>query len=220
MKFDTSDVLREARAFHGHVCPFLALGIRASAIAIEKLKARRVGTEESVTEDILAIVECNNCFADGVQIATGCTLGNNSLVYFDLGKNALTLVRRGEWRGIRVYIDADALDKKYFPNEANELFNKVVVRRQGTEEDRKRLTEMWERIAYNMLEIPEDDFKIETVDVNPIEQAPIFKNVRCSKCDELVMETRASYVDGKPYCLKCAGKEYRAVIGRGIVEMG
>ncbi|MBO8182330.1 MAG: TraR/DksA C4-type zinc finger protein [Archaeoglobus sp.] len=220
MKFDANDMLREANEFHGHVCPFLALGVRASIIAMEKLRAEKAGTEESVEEDILAIVECNNCFADGVQIATGCTFGNNSLVYFDLGKNAVTLVRRGEWEGVRVYIDANALDKKYFPEEANELFNKVVVRRQGNEEDRKELTEMWKRIGYKMLEIPEDDFKIEIVDVEPIEQAPIFKNVRCSKCDELVMETRASYIDGKPYCLRCAGKAFNAVIGRGIVEMG
>ena len=213
------NLMAEGKRFHGHICPFLTLGIRASAIAMEKIGAKRAGMEDSVEEGILAIVECNNCFSDGVQIATGCTFGNNSLIYFDLGKNALTLVKRGDWKGVRVYIDADALDEKYFPDEANELFTKVVVRREGSEEDSKKLAEMWEEIGYKMLEIPEDDFKIEFVDVKPIEQAPIFKNVRCVGCDELVMETRVSYVDGKPYCLKCAGKIFHAVVGRGIVEM-
>jgi formylmethanofuran dehydrogenase subunit E len=175
---------------------------------------------ESIEEDILAVVECNNCFADGVQIATGCTFGNNTLIYHDLGKNALTLVRRSSWEGVRVYIDAEKLTENHFPKEATELFEKVVTKRRGDEEDRKRLSQMWEEIGYKMLEIPKEEFKIERVRIEPVEQAPIFKSVRCTSCGELAMKTRIVYIDEKPYCLKCAGEKYYAVIGRGIIEMG
>jgi len=94
-----------------------------------------------------------------------------------------------------------------------------VKERKGTEEERKRLWELWEEIAHKMLHLPKGEFKIERVKVKPIEQAPIFESVRCSRCGELVMSTRAVYVDGKPYCLKCAGEKYYAVVGRGIVEV-
>lgn len=213
-------VLEKAKWLHGHICPFLALGVKASSIAMDRLNAGRIGFHGSVGETLLALVECNNCFADGVQVATGCTLGNNCLVYLDLGKNAVTLVRRGEWEGVRVYVDAERLRGKYFPEDALELFQKVVVRREGGREDEEALSRVWEELGYRMLEIPEDEFKVERVEVPPIELAPIFESVRCESCGELAMETRVTYVSGKPYCLRCAGRRYPAVVGRGIVEFG
>ncbi len=207
-------LLSKAKEFHGHVCPFLALGIRASAIALKHLKATKAGESESIEEELLAIVECNNCFADGVQIATGCTFGNNSLIYLDLGKNAVTLVRRGEWTGVRVYVDAENVSK-YFPEEANQLFEKVVVRREGSDEDRRRLSRMWEEIGIKMLELHEGEFKVETVDVEKIEQAPIFRSVRCKKCGELVMASRLR----DSMCYSCAKIEVHAVLGEGIVHI-
>jgi len=211
--------LEQAKIFHGHICPFLALGIRASKIAMEEMGINRISSKESIGEDILAIVECNNCFSDGVQIATGCTFGNNSLVYHDLGKNALTILKRGDWNGTRVYIDYEKIRERYFSQESLYLFEKVIVRRNGCEEDRRRLSKIWEGIGYRMLEVPKEEFKIERVRVSAIEQAPIFKSVRCTSCGELAMETRVTYIDKKPFCLKCAGEKYHAVIGRGIIEV-
>ncbi|WP_087036933.1 FmdE family protein [Thermococcus litoralis] len=212
------EILEYAREFHGHICPYLALGIRASLIAMDEVGVGRLDYSDSVDESILAIVEVNSCFIDGVQVTTGCTLGNNSLIYLDLGKTALTLVKRSTWEGVRVYIDAERLEK-YYPPGAKELFNKVIRERKGTAEERKQLKELWEKAAKNILHIPKEEFKIEHVNVPPIEQAPIFDSIRCSKCGELTMSRRIVHVNGKPLCLNCAGKEYYAVIGRGIVKI-
>ncbi|MDV3104224.1 FmdE family protein [Thermococcus waiotapuensis] len=216
---DLEGILEYAREFHGHVCPYLALGVRASLLAMEELGVGRLDYSGSVDESILAIVEVNNCFTDGVQVTTGCTLGNNSLIYFDLGKTALTLVKRSTWEGVRVYADAEKL-ARYYPPGARELFNKVIRERRGTPEERAKLRELWEEIGHTMLHLPGEEFKVERVKVPPIEQAPIFDSVRCSKCGELVMETRAAYIDGKPFCLRCAGEKYLGVVGSGIVELG
>lgn len=206
------DILAKAKEFHGHICPFLALGVRISILAMEELGVKK-NSAASVTEELLAIVECNNCLTDGVQVATGCTFGNNGLIYLDLGKNALTLVSRRNWKGVRVYVDAEKLRQKYFDKEALELFNKVIVQRRGSEEDVKKLSAFWERIGWKMLELPKEEFSIEFVEVEPIERAPIFENRRCRSCGELAMATRVK--DG--LCLKCAGSYY-AVVGRGIVK--
>lgn len=205
-------LLLKAKEFHGHICPFLALGIKMSVIAMEKLGVE-VEKNASIGEEILAIVECNNCLTDGVQIVTGCTFGNNSLIYLDLGKNALTLVKRGNWKGVRIYIDAERIMRKHFDEEALELFDRVIARRKGSKEDTERLTRLWEEIGWKMLDISEDEFKVEFVEVEPIERAPIFENVRCEGCGELAMATRIK--DGS--CLKCASNYY-AVVGRGIVK--
>lgn len=205
----------KAKELHGHICPFLVLGLRASEIAMKRLGVEQANSLETVGEELLAIVECNNCFTDGVQVATRCTIGNNCLVYLDLGKNALTLVRRRDWKGVRVYIDRGRLDK-YFSKEAMALFEKVVVKREGTPDEVKKLQEIWTKIAYSMKDLPEEEFKIEEVKVAGIERAPIFESIRCEKCGELAMKTRVKIVDGKPICLGCLG-ECEAVVGRGIV---
>ena len=215
---DYDGLLEVAREFHGHICPYVALGIRASMIAMEQLGVKRLDFRTSVDERILAIVETNNCFADGVQIATGCTLGNNSLIYLDLGKTALTLVKRGSWEGVRVYADGEKL-RKYYPPDVEGLFDRVVRKRNGTREDAQRLRTLWEELGGVMIRLPEKEFKIEQVKVPPVEPAPIFDSIRCSRCGELAMATRVVYINEEPFCLKCAGERYHAVIGRGIVEV-
>jgi formylmethanofuran dehydrogenase subunit E len=209
-------LVEKAGEFHGHICPFLVLGLRASEIALEKLGLARAGEKETISEEVLAIVECNNCFTDGVQVATGCTLGNNSLIYLDTGKNAATIVRRGDWRGVRVYVDSEKLGEKYFKKEAASLFEKVVIKREGTPEDHEKLSRLWAEIGRSMMNIPESEFKIEELKVKEIEKAPIFESVKCEKCGELAMKTRIEYVEGKAVCLGCLGKS-NALIGRGIM---
>jgi len=213
-----SDALVEkAREFHGHICPFVVLGLRASEIAMQKLGLEKASEAETVGEDILVIVECNNCLVDGVQVATGCTLGNNSLLYLDVGKNAVTIVKRRDWSGVRVYVDSEKLRNTYFSDEATALFDKVVVKRQGTEGDSKRLQKIWTELGRSMANAPEELFKIDFVKVAEIERAPIFDSIKCERCGELAMKTRVRMVDGKSVCLSCIG-DCEAVIGRGIVS--
>ncbi|MFO7967087.1 MAG: FmdE family protein [Archaeoglobaceae archaeon] len=211
------EFLEQAKQFHGHLCPGVALGIRASSVAMKELGIERAGLDETVEESILALVECNNCFVDGVQLTTGCTLGNNGLIFCDLGKNALSLVRRENWEGVRIYTEMEKISNHYFSKEARELFERVIINRQGTEEEKKRLSDLWESISWQVVELPPDAFSVKPITIKPIEQAPIFENVRCANCQELVMEPRSvECSDGKRYCLTCCGEEYLAVIGRGV----
>ena len=105
------------------------MGIKAAARAMKELGAKSTGMEE-----IVAIVETNSCFADGVQMVTGCSFGNNALIYRDYGKTAFTLAKRtGE--GIRISVLFDRLQRERSP-EANNLWQKVVVERSGSKSER------------------------------------------------------------------------------------
>jgi len=46
----------------------------------------RAGEKETIGEEILAIVECNNCFTDGVQVATVAPLEITALSTLIPGK--------------------------------------------------------------------------------------------------------------------------------------
>ena len=79
---DLEGLLRHAETIHGHRCPFLALGVKAGRYAMDYLEQENTGLEE-----VVAVVECNNCFTDGIQVVTGCTFGNSALIFQDLGEN-------------------------------------------------------------------------------------------------------------------------------------
>jgi formylmethanofuran dehydrogenase subunit E len=165
-------------------------------------------------EEVVAIVETNSCFSDGVQIVTGCTFGNNALIYRDYGKTAFTLAKRsGE--GLRIAVKPDYLEEQ--APEAAALFRKVVVERKGTEEDQARVRELWVDISFRMLDVPDDDvFFINRVKVEVPSYARIFDSVKCSVCGENIMEPRARIREGKPVCLSCYGREYYQLGGDGI----
>jgi formylmethanofuran dehydrogenase subunit E len=166
-------------------------------------------------EELVAIVETNNCFSDGIQMITGCSFGNNALIYRDYGKTVLTLAKRtGE--GIRISVRADRVMEERSP-EAVEVFEKVVIQRGGSDADKKRLKELWTELSFRMLELSDEDvFDIKKVTVDVPDYARIFASVKCSICGENVMEPRIRMKEGKPICLACSDHEYYQLAGDGL----
>jgi len=205
-------LLDHAAALHGHYCPGLALGVNASIAALKRFESEHTGME-----DVLVIVETNNCFSDGVQYVTGCTFGNNSLVFRDLGKTAGTFVKRGE-KGLRFVTRSDAREEWAGEfTEYDELFTKVVRERDGTEEDRVRMMEMAEDISKFVVDIEADKlFDMETVEVTLPEYAPVHGSHVCEGCGESVMSTRTIERDGKKFCFLCGGDKYFELDGHGM----
>ena len=208
---DLKWLLEKAGELHGHYCPGLAFGVRAAFRAVNDLGVHSTGMEE-----VVAIVESNNCFADGIQFVTGCSFANNALIFRDVGKTAFTLARRsGE--GVRVVVEMDSESLARREPEAMELFKKVVADREGTEEERARLITLWRQAAFHLLDVPDGELlEVERVAVDIPAYAGIFESVRCSICGENVMETRIRMRDGKPVCLPCSGQEYYQLTGNGI----
>jgi formylmethanofuran dehydrogenase subunit E len=207
---DLPKLLRISGLLHGHYCPGSAIGVKAAARAVKELGVKSTGMEE-----IVAIVETNSCFADGVQMVTGCSFGNNALIYRDYGKTAFTLAKRtGE--GIRIAALFDRVAKERSP-EAAGLWEKVVVKRSGSEDESKRLTDLWEELSFRVLELPDEEvLDIKEVNIDVPAYARIFASVKCSVCGENIMEPRARMKDGKPTCLPCSNHAYYQLAGDGI----
>ena len=65
-----------AEWFHGHYQPYIALGIRMGEFAMSLLEAKRHElriTSETGTKPTFS------CMTDGLQLVTGCTIGNGRL---------------------------------------------------------------------------------------------------------------------------------------------
>ena len=216
---DLEGLLMKAGELHGHFCPYLALGVRAGSIALKALGVERT----TGMEKVVAIVETNNCFSDGVQMVAGCTFGNNALIYRDLGKTAVTVAKR-DGTAVRVALKAEYADAFGFKYpEAHALFEKIVINREeATQAEHKKLMRLWAKSSFEQLELPEEEvFNVEHTEIEVPPFAPMFASVRCSVCGENVMETRARVKDGKPICMECAAAEHYLLDGAGIsIEKG
>lgn len=85
--------------FHGHECPGLAIGFRASEIAIEKM-----GLKFSSDEELVCVTENDACGVDAVQVITGCTIGKGNLIYKGTGKMAFSFFDRKNEKSIRLVL--------------------------------------------------------------------------------------------------------------------
>ena len=211
---DLEGLLRKAGELHGHFCPYVALGVRAGYLALTAL-----GIEQNLgMEEVLAIVETNNCFSDGIQVVTGCTFANNALIYRDLGKTAVTVARR-DGTAVRLVLRADYRDNfdARYP-EAAALFRKIVrERQQPTSEEHARLTELWAETSAGQLDVPAEDlFTVQPQQIEVPAYAPILASATCALCGESVMESRARLVDGRPACLVCASAAVYQLDGAGV----
>jgi formylmethanofuran dehydrogenase subunit E len=210
---DLESLLRYAEILHGHLCPYVGLGVKAGQYAMAQLNRNNNGMEE-----IVAIVECNNCFTDGIQIVTGCTFGNNALIFKDWGKTAVTVARREDGAALRLAVRADYHERMMgnYPG-AGPLFQKIVVQRQGTEAEKHQFHHLWEEISAQELSVPvEDQFIIQELKIELPEYARIFASVTCAVCGEKVMEPRVRLQEGKPICLPCLGESYFLLTGQGM----
>jgi len=205
-------LLLKAGQLHGHFCPGLAMGVMAASFAMKEMKAKSDGME-----DLLAITETNNCFSDGVQFVTGCSFGNNGLIYKDLGKTAFTLASR-DGSGIRICSrhESQELIKNQFP-EFNKLYQQVVVEQNHQPENIAKFKKASLHRAFETLNLDFDKlFTVQFVKTEIPQYAKIHESVICGICGESVMKPRTTEKDNNHICYKCNGADSFLLDGNGI----
>jgi formylmethanofuran dehydrogenase subunit E len=189
------ETVTKVAGFHGHVCPGLALGIRAAEVALAE-----IGPHSS-DEEVVAIVETDMCGVDAVQYLTGCTFGKGNLVYRDHGKNVFTFLRRSDGRAVRVSMRPGGFGPD--DPEREELRAKIRARA-ASEEDRARFWQMQRERSENVLAAPlEQLYEVREVSVDPPRAARIHASVECARCGEPTMETRIRQLRSQQLCPPC-----------------
>lgn len=85
--------------FHGHECPGLAIGFKASEAIINKMNI-----DFSVDEEIVCVTENDACGVDAVQVITGCSMGKGNLIYRQTGKQAFSFFNRKNGEKLRMIL--------------------------------------------------------------------------------------------------------------------
>jgi len=211
-KGETDALLIKAAQMHGHFCPGLAMGVMAATYAMKELQAESDGME-----NLLAITETNNCFSDGVQFVTGCSFGNNALIYKDIGKTAFTLTGR-DGKGIRICSRHESRDviEEAFP-EFQKCYQTVIVEQNRDPDFAAKYKKVALERAFGTLRLSFDKlFTVQRLEVTIPDYAPVRESVVCSVCGESVMRSRTVEKERSLICYSCNGNNYSVLDGRGI----
>jgi formylmethanofuran dehydrogenase subunit E len=196
------DVLIDAFKFHGHTCWASAIGARAGIAALRELGVKRAGTSAEL-HCILEIGDNHGaqCFADGVQYATGCTLGKFNVEKTGWGKLAATVIDTKRERSIRV---------SYKPTRHELVAESEFMRQRGQGIPPSEIpgAVAWEMV--NILwEAPEDAvLSVGEVKPHPFESFGEIMGLRpCAECGELVAIAYLRVVGDRHVCIPCSSYE-------------
>lgn len=192
--------LNKAFEFHGHKCWASTIGVRAGAAALKALGVKRTGTSGEL-HCVLEIGDDHGaqCFADGVQYTTGCTLGKFNIEKAGWGKLALTLIDKKRERSVRV---------SYRPTRHQQVAQSAFMskRGQGIPPTEIPEEEAWEMV--NVLwEAPEDEvLNIGQVESHPWEDYGEIMGLHpCAECGELVAAAYLRVMGDRHVCIPCSG---------------
>jgi formylmethanofuran dehydrogenase subunit E len=183
-------------AFHGHVCPGLAVGFRAAQVLMDRLGARRAGDEE-----LVAIVETDACGADAIQVMTGCTFGKGNFIFKNYGKHAFTLADRKRGRAVRACLRPGGREAD--PGHLS-LFERVQSG-EASPEEIARFGELQGKRAQKVLEADIGFlFKIEEIPPDIPPKSRITESLTCDLCGELTKIDLLRELGGQKACIPCA----------------
>ncbi len=191
----SSEDFKKCADFHGHVCPGLSIGYRASKAGLDWLKENRAPDEE-----IVAIVETDACCADAVQVMTGCTFGKGNFIYKDHGKNVFTFLSRQSGNGVRIALK----DGAFSPDDEHLRLIEKNINGTATNEEQEQFRKIHFQRSCDILEKSlESLFTINPTKIQMPKKAKIEPSEVCDRCGEPTMASKLKEVNGQYVCGDC-----------------
>jgi len=137
-----AETIAKAVDFHGHLGPFLVIGVRMGIIGMRELGLN------SDRDDKLRVAACLrysvpiSCVIDGLQVTTKCTIGNQKLKIMD-SSDISTEFTLNSGKEVTVAVNSAAYDK---------LKSQLLSEKSSSEEV--------ERLAWQIASMPEKDLFI------------------------------------------------------------
>ena len=194
------ETLEASFLIHGHVCGGMPLGFRAGVVALKALDIEREANMAHLVFVETGTGHAAGCFADGVQMATGCTFGKGLIQRTEYGKWAMNLVDKTTREAVRVSVKPQVM-------QAALQSPFVKMRHQGVAPTEVPLDVSRPLVQGLMAKADEALFTVSERFEYPIHRptAACFDTAICAKCGELVAENKVRMKEGKPICVPCAG---------------
>jgi len=173
---------------HGHLCPRQVIGVRMGMLAAKLLDIRM----PQKGKRLLTIVETDGCFADGIEVSTGCSIGHRTLRIRDFGKVAATF--------------ADTKSGKAFRAAPHRLARQTAIGRANGDDKH------WEAMLQGYQAMSDEELLTVqsvqlTADIKAIVSHAGIRTL-CEICQEEIINEREVTRNGQQICLYCAGEQY------------
>jgi formylmethanofuran dehydrogenase subunit E len=195
------DFLDAGQQFHGHKCPAMPMGLRVGAAAMNAL-----GVDRACDGQLVALVEigenhCATCFADGIQMITGCTFGKGNIHRLHQGKWGVTLIDKATGRAVRVTPTAEAM----LASKETSFFKDY--REKGIPASRVP-ADVVDPLVEKIMGAPEEMILIvgDVHDRDWEESKHSFSGFVCDECHEMVVEGYGRISQEKRVCIACHEK--------------
>ena len=173
---------------HDHICPRQVLGVRMGMLAADLL-----GLDLPQSDKRLRVfVETDGCFVDGIQAATGCSVGHRTLWVMDYGKIATTFVDSETERAIRIIPHHDS--------------------RERVKDFAPAVPSRWHQYLEGYKVMPDDAlFSVQSVELTISLQRLISTpdaRTMCDVCGEEIINQREVIIGNQTLCRACNGDNY------------
>jgi formylmethanofuran dehydrogenase subunit E len=172
---------------HRVLCPRQVLGVRIALFGCRYLEVPFPQHDKRT----LILSEIDGCFADGLSVVSGCSVGHRTLRLVDFGKIAATLVDTQSDRAVRVWPRADV--------------RLAACAYAGDETGR------WHAQRVGYARMPDAEMlSVRSVAVPPeLEglRGPCNTRAVCVRCGEEVFQARQVVIAGDAVCRACARTE-------------
>ena len=181
-----SQLMEVSAQNHKHLCPRQILGLRMGLLAGELL-----GLElPQKNKRLIAFVETDGCFVDGIRASTGCSMGHRTMRLMDYGKVAATFVDSQANRAFRISPSSNS---------------RQIAQSFDAPSRWERYIEAYQSLSSDTL------FSIQEVRLN-LSLELIISHARhrtiCECCKEEIINQREVLQEGKTLCQACANGAY------------
>lgn len=181
-------LLEQSAARHDHLCPRQVLGVRMGLAGLAAIGLPAPMPPKAA----LVIIETDGCFADGIEVASGATIGHRTLRVKDFGKTAATFIHMSTGEAVRLAPQSGVRESAllYVP----ETMKDYEAQLNG----------------YQVM--PEAElFRFQQVLLTPSLEAILSRpglRVTCERCGEEIINAREVKLEGEILCVNCAGETY------------
>ena len=128
---EVTSLIKKAADFHGHLGPFLVIGVRMGSLAKKILNVNAGENNKFRVTARLPLLTPFSCIIDGIQATTQCTVGNQKLrIENSQAKIIVYFEQQNLDKGLRIHVNPKIikeLKKRYSEGASNEELAREIA---------------------------------------------------------------------------------------------
>ncbi len=120
-------LIEYARKLHGHVGPFLVIGLKMGAAAKKALKISDTECTHLTAEVTVPLHPPFSCLLDGIQVSTTCTIGNQRLQVKNSKTIQATFTRQKDAKKVKITLTQNLSEQLEQKQKQNQLTEELAL---------------------------------------------------------------------------------------------